>query len=101
MTLPRTGQRKVGSAPVASLGLTTAGSAAGFSSTTLVVGEGNRAACGGPPAEAILVAGEATVVAGRADTAAAATGWAAEAGAAAADFEPGTVSFMPRLSLAV
>src|SRR4051794_9519965 len=90
MTLPRTGQRKVGNPPVVSLGLTagastTATGAAGVS--TLPVACTIRALCGAPAA--ILTGGAA--------------GAAATAGAAAAAavvLAPGTVSFMPRLSLA-
>src|SRR6202035_1499678 len=93
MTLPRTGQRNVGSAPVGSVALT--GVSAGASSTFVVAWASRALGCTPPATAAILVAGGAI----------AATGWAATAtgcaaGATAAVFAPGTVSFMPSLSFA-
>src|SRR5258707_5418571 len=92
MTLPRTGQRKVGSAPVASLGLTawastTAAGAAGAS--TLPVACAIRTLCGAP----------ATILTGGA-AAAGTVATTGDAGAAARGFGPGNVSFMPRPDLA-
>src|ERR1700726_1358487 len=93
MTLPRTGQRKVGSAPVASAALT------GVSpevSSIFAVAWANRALCWGPPVTAaILVAGGARTAAGWAAATA-----AGGAGTTAAVFAPGTVSLVPSLSFA-
>src|ERR1700730_8515120 len=94
ITLPRAGERNVGSAPVASAALT--GASAGVSSI-LVVAWASRAVCCGPAGAAA-----AKFVAGGAKAAA---GWAAAtttgaAGATAAVFPAGTVSFMPSLSFA-
>ncbi|OIQ67959.1 hypothetical protein GALL_504530 [mine drainage metagenome] len=93
MTLPRTGQRKVGKAPVASAALT------GFSAETssTVVACAKRAFCwGSAVTAATLVAGGTDVATGCA--AAVRAGWAT--GAAAAVLA-GTVSFMPSWSFAV
>src|SRR6185312_10995741 len=91
MILPRTGQRKVGSAPVASLALTgvTASSGCGLACA-------NRALCRGA-ALATLVPATGTVV--TAGAAATAPSGVAGAGAAAAVLA-GTVSLVPSLSLA-
>src|ERR1700682_6773542 len=90
ITLPRTGQRKVGSAPVASLAL--AGVSAAGASSALVVAWASRALCGGTPVSA------ASLVAGATDPAATAAGCAS--GAAAAVFEPGPGTFLPGFGLA-
>src|SRR6201996_7676882 len=90
MTLPRTGQRKVGRAPVASLALITEASAAGASSTLVVCAS-----------RALSVVTAATLVAGGSDagTVCATTGCAT--GTAAADNFAGTLSFMPIRSFAL
>src|SRR5580700_11100902 len=89
MTLPRTGQRKVGSAPVASLALR---GDCGASSSAAGLAWASRALCCGAAA-AILAPGAAGTVA---------TGWAAAtvAGTAAAVALTGTLSRVPSLSLA-
>src|ERR1700690_7727 len=93
MTLPRTGQRKVGNAPVASAALT--GVSTALSST--VVACANRAFCWGSAlTAATLVAGGTDVAAGCATAATA--GWTPGTTAAAFD---GTVIFMPSWSFAV
>src|SRR5260370_37344602 len=92
ITLPRTGQRNVGSAPVASLALT---GVSADTSAGAVVADASWTLCwGSPDAAAILVAGGANAVAGCMLAAGCATG------ATAAVFAPGTVSFMPSLSFA-
>src|SRR5215470_11400720 len=94
MTLPRTGQRKVGSALVASLAaLTGLASAAGSSAVGLAWAR--RALCGGPAAATRVTGAGATATAG---WAAATAAGAAASGAALAVLVPGTVSFEPSLS---
>src|SRR5262245_55002929 len=95
MTLPRTGQRNDGNALVVSAGLADAAGSAGFSSTRVFEGAARSALCCGAAGVTARVAGGDRP----------ATCWAGAGGAgtgptAALLFAPGTVSFMPMLSLA-